>query len=401
MVPRPRVSLRTFWVCLLIVALAGTAAAQPSDSVTTNVILPGTEVTGEISPGALFDVWEFEGRVGEEYRVEMRGANGLAPLVGLRNSSGDIVVASNVLADGSVAETEPNGTALLLFEIPADGSYALIATRVGASSGTTTGTYTLRFDLVRQPEPTPDTQADVTFRCGGDVLPAALALTVGDQSEQGEGLTVTVFGLDGFVPAVRVDYSGEQSCAGQPASLAADEWMSVAAPEGATFTIDDSNNEASAFYRVDFGNNPVPANVTIGARSALAGTMVVVVEGLAIEREGDWDTVMLQPGPRARGIDITLWMLKAGFSRLDPLMTVAGGLVCDDVGLRTCDSDLRDASVSWHGGAGIVWQTDRLDSVGRVTLSELAGVEAVLRSQNPRTTGSYTLVLYVRLPAQD
>lgn len=88
------------------------------------------------------------------------------------------------------------------------------------------------------------------------------------------------------------------------------------------------------------------------------------------------------------------------FSRLDPLIALADGLACADVGLRTCDTALRGASVSLHNGAETVWQTDRLDSVGRLTLDELAGVEAVLSSGNPRTTGGYTLVIYVELSAE-
>lgn len=394
-------SLRAYLACLLIVVWIGTATAQQADSVTTTVILPGTEVSGVISAGALFDIWQFEGRAGEEYRVEMTGAEGLAPLVGLRNSSGDIVVASSVLADGSTAESEPNGSALLLFEIPADGSYALIATRAGASIGTTTGSYVLRFDLVRQPEPTPDTQADVTFRCGDDVLPAALALVVGDQSEQGDGLTVTVFGLDGFIPAVRLDRSdGQSPCANETASLTSEEWFVASLPDGAAITLDDSNNPSSALVRHEHGTNPVPVTITIGARETLSGALLVVVEGLTIEREGDVDAVVVQPGPRVRGSDVTMWMLRAGFSRLDPLIAVADGVACADAGLRTCDESLRGAAVSRHSGADAVWQTDRLDSVGRLTLSELAGIEAMLSSGNPRTTGSYTLVIYMSLPAE-
>lgn len=401
MVPRPRVRLYACLACLLIAVCTGVAAAQEADSATTTVILPGTEVTGVISAGALFDVWQFEGRAGEEYRVEMTGADGLAPLVGLRNSTGDIVVASNILADGSIADSEPNGSALLLFEIPADGSYALITTRAGASTGATTGSYTLRFDLVRQPEPTPDTQADVTFRCGGDVLPAAVALVVGDQSEKGDGLTVSVFGLDGFVPVVRLDQGdGQAPCADESASLTPDEWFIASLPNDTEITIDDSNNEASALLRHEFDDTPVPVTLTIGARDALSGALVVVVEGLAIEREGDTDAVRIQPGPRARSSTVTVWMLKDGFSRLDPLIALADGLACADVGLRTCDTALRGASVSLHNGAETVWQTDRLDSVGRLTLDELAGVEAVLSSGNPRTTGGYTLVIYVELSAE-
>ncbi|MBK9122536.1 MAG: hypothetical protein IPM16_05355 [Chloroflexi bacterium] len=401
MVPRPRVSLYACIACLLIAVLTGSAAAQQDDSVTTTVILPGTEVTGVISAGALFDVWEFEGRAGEEYRVEMTGSDGLAPLVGLRSTSGDIVVASNVLADGSTAESEPNGSALLLFEIPSDGSYALIATRAGASTGRTTGSYILRFDLMRQPEPTPDTQADVTFRCGDDVLPAALALIVGDQGEQGDGLTVTVFGLDGFVPVVRLDRGdGQSPCVDESAALTSDEWFVASLPDGTEVTFDDSNNEASVLLRHEHGDTPVPVTITIGGRGTLSGALVVVVEGLTIEREGDVDAVVVQPGPRARGSDMILWMLRAGFSRLDPLIEVAEGAACADVGLRTCDESLRGVSVARRNGAETVWQTDRLDSVGRLTLSELAGVETRLSSGNPRTTGGYTLVLYVSLPAE-
>ncbi|NOG49521.1 MAG: hypothetical protein HND48_08795 [Chloroflexi bacterium] len=140
---------------------------------------------------------------------------------------------------------------------------------------------------MRQPEPTPDTQADVTFRCGGDVLPAAVALVVGDQSEKGDGLTVSVFGLDGFVPVVRLDQGdGQAPCADRSASLTPDEWFIASLPNNTEITIDDSNNKASALLRHEFDDTPCLSPSRSGRETRFPGRWLSLSRGWLSSAKG-------------------------------------------------------------------------------------------------------------------
>ena len=105
--------------------------SHAQDSPTSAPIAIDVPVLDRIPDAAPFDIWAFSAVAGEQYRADMQAAGGLAPLLGLRASSGDIIVASNQFNDGTTQDAEPDDLVTIFFEIPSDGEYALIATRVG------------------------------------------------------------------------------------------------------------------------------------------------------------------------------------------------------------------------------------------------------------------------------
>src|SRR5690606_37977247 len=170
----------------------------------------GQVVEETLTQRSFVDIWEFYGTQGDRIIARMVARDGLAPLLGITDAGGDLVARSDLSIDGSMQLNAPeNGISEINFVLPETGPYMLVATRVGNQEGTTTGSYTLSLTFVESAAEARAFQ-EVVFRCG-----AAEIITAGTIElipEPGDGdYWVSVYGLDGFDPYIRVDVveSGE------------------------------------------------------------------------------------------------------------------------------------------------------------------------------------------------
>lgn len=386
---------------LLLILWVLPAASQSPDAPTSAPINIDVPVFDTITATSPFDIWEFSPIAGEQYRADMQAADGLAPLLGLRDGSGDIVVASNQFDDGTIEDARPDDLVTIFFEIPSEGAYALVATRVGTDNGTTVGSYTLTLSLIMSaPEPD-DTYVDVTFRCGTVDATTASVVLFGDQNEASLEYVITAYGFDGFEPVIRL--GGDDGSLGAPCELP----VPLDGETALEFRLGDSEDVifgsgesiSVAVYTLSV-EEPGPIRVTIGSRSGTQGRYALHIVGLAIESAGDSDFVTVRSGPFARTEPQTIWMLRDGLSRLDPLLTVPDQVIsCPDLGLRTCSSALNGSGIRILVDGTLSVATDRLDSVARLDTGTTDPVELAAASQNGRTTGAYSIWLIGMLPA--
>lgn len=397
MVPRTRLIRRLIFLCLMLTLFASVSAQE--DSVTVEEIFPGAAVFDTITVESFYDRWEFYASAGDQYSAEMIASDGLAPLIGLQDNSGDIVTASNLFDDGSIIDAEPDGRAMIFFEIPTDGIYALIATRAGMADGATTGSYSLVLNLLGTDEETISDHLDVSFRCGADIVTSALGIYIEDASENTREFHVSVFGFDDFTPVLRI--GGNDGLTNPPCLLAEtldsplDFILTLADGETQTF---DRVPPQRARYDFDM-QQPGNPFITIAAPAGASGYYAVYLRGLGIETPNDIDRITLFSGPRAKDAPIWLWMLAEGLTRLDPFMSVLDGLpYCNDIGLRTCRTAVANSGILAADPAATVLTTDRLDAAVLIDTQSIEPVTIALMSGSTQTTGSYGVWIFGYFP---
>ena len=118
-------------------------ASSPS----TPTIAPGQTIHGTIDAGTAVKTYSLQGSGGQTISVRER------------RLSGDLATYVYVVSvdDGkSLAQaTDQNGIAELSVTLPASGTYAVVATRAGQQTGTTTGTFALTVTIPGQTTPLP------------------------------------------------------------------------------------------------------------------------------------------------------------------------------------------------------------------------------------------------------
>lgn len=375
--------------------------AHAQDAPTSAPIAVDVPVSDTITHAAPFDVWEFAALPGEQYRADMQAAEGLAPLLGLRAPSGDIIVASNQFDDGTTQDAEPDDLVTIFFEIPAGGDYALVATRVGTDNGTTQGSYTLTMTLIAAAPVPVDDYIDVTFRCGAVYATTAIALQFEDQSAPESGYQITVYGLDGFDPVIRLGGDDGSSNAPCEQSTPPDEPLAFEFNLGdqGSFTFGEADATSMAALNVP-AEQSGPVRITVGSRDGTSGHYALRISGLNIESAGNADAVTVRSGPFAKDESVAIWMLRDGLNRLDPMLAVPDGSKnCVDLGLRSCVDGLTGASLRMLSDGTQQVVPDRLDAVALLEPSDSDPFELAAASQNPRTTGAYTLWLFGGLPS--
>jgi hypothetical protein len=386
------------YLLLLILLLgAGLAVAQDTPvEVPTQATLAFDEpVSDTITNSAIFDVYEFSARQGDVIRAVMTASDGLAPLLGLRGTSGDIIVRSDIDATGN-ADAPPNGTAIIEYELPEDGSYVLVPTRVGTDSGTTTGSYTLVLTLVEEGETDGRSTAyqPVRFRCGSSEYVTAMSLVFGEDYAQSTEYRLVVFGLDGFTPAVRIGNDAAARC------------LDAAPLDSATLEslggepVDPENAALVAYaYAIEVPQQQV--FVAIG--SLTPGRFVTVLEGSSIAPSGDQDGAMVGIGPldAADGV-LDVYMLRGPASRIDPQLGAAYSgqtpLICDDAGYGGCDSVPAAAGYALTLDTATRIEGGRLDAGVQLQPGNPSPVALILSSAN-RAQGAYWLIISGQLTA--
>jgi hypothetical protein len=182
-------------LCLLL-ALPAAAQTEPDAA----YISYDSVVAGSISDDIFYEWWFIQASEGDVMMVEMAAADGLAPLIGLLDPNGDLIARS---ADGEV-----NGTALMEYTLPVTGLYTIVATRVDNQRGTTSGSYSLRTRQISAGAGRDRPYQQVVFRCRDMNVTNVATLEFAEDLATAGFYRINIYGLDDFVPVIRVYLEG-------------------------------------------------------------------------------------------------------------------------------------------------------------------------------------------------
>lgn len=378
-----KIALLSF-ICLLCLLLTLPVSAQ--DIPAAETITYDSVVTDDLTSEAFYDWWFINVRQGDVVVVTMAAHGTLEPLIGILDPGGNLVARSE---DGA-----PGGIISLEYTAPADGEMTVVATRVGNDSGTSTGEYQLQVRRANAPVERVNPYQEVTFRCQDYEVTNVATLEFAEDAEQAGVYRISVYGLDGFLPVIRVALSKPELTDCSSDSQAVNDDM-LTLPGAATLTY-AQNTETAAQLTITGAAEAGLVTLTIGSRNGAAGRYVAVVEGFSIAPADDADLIRVGQGPKAAELPLLVYMLAAKNTRLDPSMRFpdeAGeGVVCDDAGRRGCE-DVPSVSGLKVTIAGAEVVGGRFDA-GLLLPggdSELRTVE--LGSFSGNTEGGYTLVL--------
>src|SRR5262249_39665627 len=148
------------------------------------------------------------------------------------------------------------------------------------------------------------------------------------------------FGVDGFRPVIRVNFTGTNA---QPFELCNIDAQNTVGdtftfPGEATQTITKDTLDQATQLSLAGADQMGPITLTIGSKDGQAGRYMAVIEGLSIEPSNDTDGVEIRVGPlAAKTTSIMAYMVAGQNSRLDPFMQlIDGSQTCDDAGRGDC-----------------------------------------------------------------
>lgn len=375
----------------VVFTLAAVTQAQfgSPDSPTQTTISYGTSLMDSITDEAVFDLFEFTALQGERIRAVMVGRDGLAPLLGIRGVSGEILARSDVTADGTPVDAPPDGVATLEFEIPEDGTYIIVPTRAGTADGTTTGVYSLTLGLVSDEAPATRTNSyqPVRFRCDNTDYVTAMSMIIGEDTDKTTRFEITVFGLSGFTPAIRRGNDEFASClAGNVIENAS------------IITIPEQVSTVTSVTRYEFETREGPVLISLG--TSTAGGYLIHIAGFGIDEAGDREGMFVGQGPLNTDTPIDFYMLRTD-SRIDPQVEIAIPpdtiLNCDDAGRRDCADMPAASGFEIIIGEAQTVRGDRLDAGGRIATGQPDPVAITLSSSN-RASGKFSMIFLGQMP---
>lgn len=329
----------TRWLTLVLAVLLPMAVAAQGDPDRPGVFPIGysAPVAETITEGGIYDWWQFDGAPGVQVRITMTGSEGLEPLVGLLTPNRDLVARS---ADGAA-----NSTVVVTHTLEQAGVYTVVATRAGNAGGASTGRYELLLERTNAPVAPPDRYREVAFLCNQEEVTNVLTLAIEDDNTQTEFIGVSVYGLDGFQPALRstlefdfepfydqfcfrpIDGSGPGFGRGDTLQLPGEDEITIT--DNAVKT---NFQNASAFGVYE---------LNIGAVGDAPGRYVVVIDGMTAGRDGDRDLLEIGLGPLARDDSVRVYAVSDKATRLDPFVELVNEDIerlrgCDDAGRQDC-----------------------------------------------------------------
>jgi hypothetical protein len=398
--------LKRTLLCLLmffVLHTVGLAQEGEPDRVGSEDITYGEVVDETITTESFFDHWNFYGSEGDVILIRMAASNGLAPLIGLIDAGGDLIMRSDARSDGSLTDAPVDGVAEIRFTLPSQGEYTIIATRVDNANGTTTGSYRLSLN-VEQPTPTKDLQ-DVTFRCDEFEITTAATFEFNQEGDDGDYYRVTVYGLDGFEPYIRVDIPFEQGvsdCTSDGSKTVNDQYT---LPEVTPVTVTE-DSPFNAQHILEGMQEMGKLTLVIGSRNGAAGRYVAVIEGFSINEPGDVDNFIARLGPLAAEGEMLVYMMRDTNTRIDPQVQMVAqnpaiDFTCDDAGRFDCADIPAATEYEFMMNDGVEIKGNRLDSGVNIATGNPDRVALQFRSRNGATQGKYTLVIVGELPRQE
>jgi len=414
--------MRWLWISIIVGVLLyiPSEAQETEDRAGIFDISLGARVTETITDRAFFDWWRVNVAAGDILVVEMTGQDGLAPLIGLLDPGGDLVVSSDEFRVMDV-----NETAVLEYTVLQAGQYTVVATRNGLDEGDTTGSYALNVFRGNQDEAV-DTNiyVQVQFRCRDVTATTAAILSFEEQvfipddtppGQVTEAYRFTVFGLDGFQPLLRIEApltvpDNYLDCSDDAQALAGSTYT---LPDGSIGMVTEETLDSAAQLSIvnsgpsePFG----PLDITIGSKDGTPGRYMAVIQGLSINFADQMDLMTLRQGPLAVGTDLQVYMIGDTLSRLDPFMEqwrdLQTGEVlssCDDANRRGCEGVLSfvDAGMMIYPDEPVQVMGDRFDAGLRLRPLSTDPIFLNLMSRDNITHGDYALVIIGELPAQE
>lgn len=390
----------TVWIAAL---MASAVSAQQGSFTPSGDIFYGEEISDRIDDERFFDSWRFFARANDIFLIRMTASEGLAPLIGVLNPGGNLLVSSG--------DTPPNGEATVRFTAPEEGFYLIIATRVGNENGDTVGAYTLRIDWINAPPTRDPAYQDVIFDCAGQS--AATAVTLLLYPDPGVSLTIRAYGIDGFDPALAYRYrvSGESGCTTAPA------------PDGDVVIFPGSTPRTtspdlpSAALTTPPSDNFSEVRIVLGGLNDAPGRFMLAITGLRINQTPptdargvpvpiDLDDLWIRMGPRvsASADEVAIYMIAADGARLDPFMRQFGQEEgCDDAGRRAAAGrNCEDVPAITGAGValsdGLRYLADRFDAGQIIPPGDTQPYYYALTTLNRSTYGDYAVIILGELP---
>ncbi len=345
-----------------------------------------------ITSKAFYDWWHIQASAGDLMVIEMGGSDGLAPLIGILDSTGTLVAKSN---DG-----EPNHSISLDYKVPADGQYTIVTTRVGNEKGTTTGRYAIRVRKANPPDQSNNSNQyeDVTFPCQNFEATTVASLRFAEDPRPSLRYRITVYGIDGFVPVIRLNFDVPGQDPYKICNTNADETIgdTYTLPGEAERSITKDTLSSASQLSFTGADKAGFVSVTIASKDGAAGRYIAVIDGFTIGTATNTDTFDVRIGPLAKLTPLMVYMVATADSRLDPYMKWANGnLECDDAGRGDCKAvpSFNKAGVTLHDGPSTAIIGDRSDAGLMLTPGTTDIMTLELGSRANETYGDYALFL--------
>jgi hypothetical protein len=352
----------------------------------------GQMISGVIDDNAFFNAWTFYASANDDIEATMVASDGLQPLLGLLDPSGELVARSD---DGEI-----DGSVRIDYTIPREGTFTLIATRVGNEEGTSTGSYSLSLRLAARVGMPLDAR-EVSFRC--DEFEAVTALKVELQPElatPGVPYRFSVYSLDGFQGIVRLrgtELDFELCQRGNIDNLGDILYL----PGEQPLLIDESMLADQFDLSLQDPQINGTLTLTVGSVDGAPGRYLVVIQGLAIDEANTEDTVIAEVGARAASAPVLAYAVADDNrnSRLDPHLQLAGEPNgCDDAGRRGCESVPSFAGSGLRIVDDLTLLGDRFDAGLLLRAETTDRQELEIGSFSGNTFGAYALFFIGALP---
>ncbi len=389
--------LRLILVSILLVVGACPAAAQ-TDETGAALITYDEVVTENIADDAIFDWWFLDAQADDVLVVDMRGSNGLAPLIGLLDPGGNLIARSE---DGPV-----NGLASMEYTVTETGQYVIVATRVGNENGTSTGDYELRVREASGAYVVDNPYQQVTFRCRDMDVTNAATVEFSEDFGTSAAYRINVYGIDGFIPVIRVYLAGVDvtDCSRDSQAMGGDTFT---LPGEETVVLEGDVLQTVAQLTITGVDAAGDATLTIGSEDGAPGRYLAVIEGLNIDNPSDIDTVNVGQGPLAAQTPLLVYMVAGLNERLDPSIELLSDSdedeqnVCDDAGRRGCEQVPSLVGLRVTIGEAVEIVGDRFDAGVLLPPGPPQMRLLELSSFGNNTAGTYSLVLIGELPARE
>ncbi len=383
---------------IILLTVFPVLAQDDSTVVTVADILFDSVEQDTITNGAFYDWWRVQAVAGDVLVIDMGGSDGLAPLLGILDEGNNLVARSE---DG-----EPNQSITMDYTVPKDGQYTIVATRVGNQEGTTTGRYAIRLRRANpaQENHSDDQYVDVTFPCRDFEATTAVDLRFSDDPHPGLSYRMTVYGLDGFVPVIRLKFNVQgqdpfETC-NTDAHATLTDTFTLPGEDQRTVTQDSLSTVSQLIF--NGAEKAGLVDVAIASKDGAPGRYFAVIDGLSIDSAADTDGMDVRMGPLAKLTPLTVYMVAGANSRLDPYMSwISGNMDCDDAGRGDCKQvpAIAKAGVTLHEGDGMTIMGDRSDAGLVLAPGTTDFMSLVLGSRSNDTYGTYSLFLIGELPA--
>lgn len=410
--------MRWLLIAIMLCVFAAPIVAQEDRAGVFDISF-GSTVRETITDRSFFDWWRLNAFAGDIIVVEMTGEDGLAPLVGLLDVGGNLIVSSDEFRIMDV-----NETAVLEYTAQQDGQYTIVATRNGLDQGDTAGSYRLTVFRGNQDEDAENIYVQVEFRCREFIATTASIISFEEQvfipddtppGQVTEAYRFTVFGLDGFQPIIRIEApltvpDNYLDCSDDAQALVGSTYT---LPDGSIGMVtEDSLDSAAQVSLVNSGpGEPFgPLDITIGSKDGQPGRYMAVIQGLSIAEADQMDLLTLRQGPSAVGTPAQVYMVGDSLSRLDPFVEwrldlETGEVIstCDDANRRGCEGvpSFVDAGMTIYPEEPIQVIGDRFDAGLRFMPPSSDPIFMNLMSRDNITHGEYSLVIIGELPARE